>query len=218
MQSRVQWLWDIESDSLTAFMYPGGGGSETRVPIPGEGQFIEYESDDQLAPLARKLADAAADRVRYFRDVFPSVDAAAKVLAKCEGVDWDIEAGVAFGLTGDYKSARQRFDHYLEWDESDDGQAWRGEWMDARADRVRALSACVDDTAHFKAKIAEDSRARRSSRSRCQDGQPPGFSASSVWGISARFRLQIEMIRAMNRVLAPHRLSLRYAKIRRARQ
>jgi len=30
--------------------------------------------------------------------------------------------------------------------------------------------------------------------SRCQDGQPLGFSASSVWGISARFRLQIEMI------------------------
>ncbi|HKY12492.1 MAG TPA: hypothetical protein VJL85_04035 [Gaiellaceae bacterium] len=157
----VQWLWDIEWDSLDAFMYPGGGGYETRVLIPGEGQFIAYESDDQFAPLALKIANAAADRARYFRDLFPSVDAAARVLAQCEGVDWDIEAGVASGLTGDYKSARQRFDHYLEWDESKDGQAWRGEWMDARADRVRALRACVDDTERFSAMIAEDIRTVR---------------------------------------------------------
>jgi hypothetical protein len=157
----VQWLWDIEWDSLDAFMYPGSGGYETRVPIPGEGQFIAYESDDQFAPLALKIANTAADRARYFRDLFPSVDAAARVLAQCEGVDWDIEAGVASGLTGDYKPARQRFDHYLEWDESKDGQAWRGEWMDARADRVRALRACVDDTERFRAMIAEDIRTVR---------------------------------------------------------
>jgi hypothetical protein len=43
----------------------------------------------------------------------------------------------------------------------------------------------------------------------CPDGQVVGtvnveFSASSPWGIDTRFRLQIGMIRAVNRVLAPH--------------
>jgi 16S rRNA C1402 N4-methylase RsmH len=142
-------------------MYPGGGGHDTRVLIPGEGQFIEYESDEQFAPLALKIARAAEKRARYFRDLFPSIDAAAKVLAECEGVDWDIEAGVASGLIGDCERAHKRFEHYLQWDESEDGQAYRGEWMDARADRVRALTAEVDDTERFRAMIAEDIRTVR---------------------------------------------------------
>jgi hypothetical protein len=157
----VQWLWDIEWDSLSAFMYPGGGGYDTRVTIPGEGQFIQYESDEQFAPLALKIAKAAAKRARYFRDLFPSIDAAANVLAEREGVDWDIEAGVASGLIGDYERAHQRFDHYLQWDESEDGQAYRGEWMDARADRVRALRTDVEDTERFRTMIVEDIRTVR---------------------------------------------------------
>jgi hypothetical protein len=43
-------------------------------------------------------------------------------------------------------------------------------------------------------------------RAELSDGQPLGFSASSVWDLSTRFRLQIRMIlRCVNSVLAPHR-------------
>jgi hypothetical protein len=83
------------------------------------------------------------------------------------------EATVPSGLTGDYESARRRFDHYLQWDESEDGQAWRGEWMDARADRVRALRACVDDAARFKGMIAEDIRTVRTAAKLDPDVQLP---------------------------------------------
>jgi hypothetical protein len=155
----VQWLWDTAWDSLAAFMYPED--FYVRVEIPGAGQFTEYESDEQFAPLALKIAKVAAKRASQLRELFPNVQAAAKELAKSKSVDWDIDAGIAAGLIGDHRSAGRRFDHYLAYDASEKGQKWRSATDDIRSERVRALRACVDDTERFKARILDDIRAVR---------------------------------------------------------
>jgi hypothetical protein len=155
----VQWLWDTVWDDLGAFMYSEG----LRVPIVGRREFVEYESDEQFAPLAGKLAEAAAERTLHFRELFPSVQAAAKLLAKSHEVNDDHHAGIALGLVGDRRSARERFERYLAWDESEEGRRWRGEWDDARADRMRALLQRVDDREAFRAMVAEGIRGVRAS-------------------------------------------------------
>jgi hypothetical protein len=89
----VNWLWDPK-DYL---VFDLGG----RVDLPGEGEYVEYESDEQFAPLVRKLAVLAAERVRYYRDVLPTVAAAASVLERAEPDDLlqAVDAGIALGLT-----------------------------------------------------------------------------------------------------------------------
>jgi hypothetical protein len=159
LNAGVQWLWDTVWDSLAAFMYPES--FYVRVEIPGEGQFIDYESDEQFEPLAVKIAKLAAKRARHFRELFPNARAAAKVLGKSKSVDWDVDAGIAAGLIGDYRSARRRFDHYLAYDASEEGQRWRSKVDEVRAERVRTLRACVDDTERFRTRIVADVRAVR---------------------------------------------------------
>jgi hypothetical protein len=155
----VQWLWDVHWRSLSAFMYPDS--YHVRVPIPGEGDLIKYESDEQFAPLVDKMVDMAAKRARYFRKLFPNVEAAAKVLAKCEEIARKIDAGIALGLIGDREGARQRFDQFLDYDQSDEAQEYRGDWQDERAERVRGLRASVNNTKRFRAMIADDIRSVR---------------------------------------------------------
>jgi hypothetical protein len=86
----VQWLWDVQQDVLGAFMYSGGCHGDPRVIPPDLGQFVP-----QFAPLARRLAEAAADRVISLRRLLPSVSAAAGRLLRCDRPDFDVDAGIA---------------------------------------------------------------------------------------------------------------------------
>jgi hypothetical protein len=150
----VQWLWDIQDGSdviLGVYHYPHDHDISA-------GGFIEYQSDEQFTPLVVKMVQKASRRALDHRKLFPTVDAAARVLGKRKGVDWDIDAGIAHGLVGEQEKARRRFQHYIDWDESEDGQAWRGEWMDARAERVRMLLELVGRTQDFRRLIAANIR------------------------------------------------------------
>lgn len=154
----AQWLWDTEWDTLSAFMYPGD--REIRVEIPGEGQLILYQSDQQFAPLARMMVDAVAKRVVQLAEL-PDIAAAARLLSQSSYEDKGIDAGIALGLVGDSRQARGTFERYLEWDRSEETQRWRGEWMDARAERVRVLLSAVADTERFRTLIRTDIRTVR---------------------------------------------------------
>ena len=167
----VQWLWDTHWDTLAAFMYPDS--YEVRVPIPGEGQLLKYMSDEQFATLVEKMVDRAAERAADFRKLFCDVEAAAKVLAACEQVERKVDAGIALGLVGDREGARQRFDQFLEYDASEEAQEYRGDWEDARADRVRELRAQVNHTKRFRALIAEDIRGVRAAAKLDPDASLP---------------------------------------------
>ena len=167
----VQWLWDVHWHSLSAFMYPDS--YHVRVPIPGEGQLIKYESDEQFVPLVEKMVGAAAKRAAHFRKLFASLEGAAKVLADCEEIERKVDAGIALGLVGERKAARRRFDQFLDYDESDEAQEYRGDWEDARADRVRRLRARVNNTKRFRALIAEDIRSVRAAAKLYPDAALP---------------------------------------------
>ena len=82
-----------------------------RVAVPGAAEYIEYVSDEQFAPLARELALVAAERVRHYRDVLPTVAAAASVLMRAgpDALLDAVNAGIAFGLADDPAAARMMF-------------------------------------------------------------------------------------------------------------
>ena len=69
----VNWLWDPKDHLSFDFGH--------RVDMPGEGEYIEHENEEQFSPLARKLAMVTAEQVRHYRDVFPTLEAAAAILS-----------------------------------------------------------------------------------------------------------------------------------------
>jgi hypothetical protein len=103
----VNWLWDPKDYLSFDFGH--------RIDIPGEGQYIEYENEEQFSPLARKLAMVAAEQVRHYRDVFPTLEAAAATLRRTEPDDVlrSLDAGIALGLAGDGTAARSMFSRYV---------------------------------------------------------------------------------------------------------
>jgi hypothetical protein len=130
----VNWLWDPKDYLSFDFGH--------RIDIPGEGQYIEYENEEQFSPLARKLAMVAAEQVRHYRDVFPTLEAAAATLRRTEPDDVlrSLDAGIALGLAGDGTAARSMFSRYVGWFKSDEESEWRTEVDEVRYHRARQLS------------------------------------------------------------------------------
>lgn len=151
----VNWLWNPEDYLSFDFGH--------RVDIPGEGEYIEYEDDEQFSPLARKLAMVAAEQVRHYRDLFPTVEAAAATLKRAEPDDLlrSLDAGIALGLVGHGTAARTMFGLFVGWFESDEESEWRTEVDEERYHRARQLSDLVADSRAFSELIGEDVRKAR---------------------------------------------------------
>ena len=132
----VNWFWNVKDWHSFDFGY--------RVDEPGKGQmFFEYESDDQFAPLAHKLAMVAAERVTHHRQLFPTLDAAAATLQGAAGnsLERALDAGVACGLVGEADAAAAMFGRYIKWFESGEEAEWRSNEDEPLYQRARRLRA-----------------------------------------------------------------------------
>jgi hypothetical protein len=121
-------------------------------------EFHPFEDASQFEPLARALAQRAADEARALRARLPDVAAAATVLAAAaEGDDgWPAwHAAIALGLAGRRREAAMMFDRVIALD--DDRDFWR------RAQReAERLQPMLDDEESFRAEIeARIDRRRR---------------------------------------------------------
>ena len=153
----VQWLWDTRSTSLSAFMYGGENGRDTRLQLPSGGEFIEYESEAQFGPLAWAMVEEAAERATYFRDLLSGVESAAAAFRADDDPGLDLDAGIALALVGDAARSRSRFESCLVWDaRAAPDMGPPPPWQHERAARVRTLLGLVDDLAAFRANIAQD--------------------------------------------------------------
>ena len=146
----VDWLWNVKD--WVSFDFGD------RVDLPSGGEFVEYESDEQFAPLARKLATLAAEHVRRYRELFATIEAAAETLRRVDGDDLErsLDAGVALGLVGDACSAAAMFERYLRWFESGEEAEWRSSDEDVVYNRVWALRDLVADVSAFRDRIRAD--------------------------------------------------------------
>lgn len=152
----VQWLWDTAWTSLGAFMYAGLCTPDVRVSLPGHGEFVEYETDEQFAPLATILVTAAAKRVQHFRGHLPSIGAAASGLDKLRHPGRGLDAGIALALAGEAKAARERLAGYLAWHQSEADPEQSIDWQETEAERARSLLDLVDDLASFREQLRND--------------------------------------------------------------
>ena len=130
----VNWLWNPKD--YLSFNYGH------RVHFDDGSQYVEYESDEQFAPLAEKLATAAAEKVLHYRQLFPTVAASAAVLSLGERA-W-IHAAIALGLNRDSQEARVMFARHIEQRPGGD------------SDRARSLNGLLDDSESFGNQIRED--------------------------------------------------------------
>ncbi len=152
----VDWLW-TPKDYLS---FDFGG----RVDVPGGGEFLEYESEEQFAPLARKLAGAAAEQMLHYRELFPTIEATAATLRKRDpeqSLLESLDTGIALGLVGDDKGARRMFARSIDYFESGEESEWRTDNDQALYDRVRSLSEVVHDRARFRRRIRDDVKQAR---------------------------------------------------------
>ena len=151
----VDWLWNPKS--YPSFDYGG------RVHFDLEGaqnaQYIEYESDEQFAPLAARLASIAAEEVRRYRDTFATINSTATALEN-GGRAW-FNTAIALGLTGDSTGARTMFSRHISQFEEGDVQ-WRTPASTRRSERAIALREMVQDNDVFCDAIRNDVRTARS--------------------------------------------------------
>jgi hypothetical protein len=147
----VNWLWNIKDWLSFDFGH--------RVGKPGEGEtFIEYESDDQFAPLARKLTMAAAEQVVHYRQLFPTVEAAVATLSGTapDNLERSLDAGVALGLVGESDAAAAMFDRYIRWFKSGEEAEWRSDDDEPLYERATMLRDLAGDTSAFRDRIRAD--------------------------------------------------------------
>jgi hypothetical protein len=152
----VNWLWNVKDWLSFDCGY--------RVDAPGKGEiFFEYDSDEQFAPLARELAKVAAERVTHYRQLFPTLDAAATTLkgARADNLERSVDAGVALGLVGEANAAAAMFDRYISWFESGEEAEWRSDDDEPVYERALTLRALAPDTSAFRDQIRADVRETR---------------------------------------------------------
>jgi hypothetical protein len=153
----VHWLWNP-----THYLSLDYGNRV--MDLDGDGQYVEYESDEQFRPLALKLAEVAADQVRGYRERFLDVVSAAAVLADADQGRRDglvptsdvlrwIDAGIALGVDGQSAAAEAEFRRYLDWYESRDDPE---DYEAVRYSRVRELKGLASDTEAFRGCIHSD--------------------------------------------------------------
>jgi hypothetical protein len=127
----VQWLW-VETDT---FGFDFGG----RLA-----EFVEYQSDDQFAPAALRLARSGADEARQLDQTFSSLEVTAEVLLNevrnrpMQGPGhpgWmAYHAGVAAGLVGRTQDAEEMFGRVLK------DTRLSGSMLHSAAERVARLA------------------------------------------------------------------------------
>jgi hypothetical protein len=133
-----------------------------RVDVPGAGSFIEFESEEQFAPLARSMAVTAAEEVCRYRALFPTAEATAEVLRQANlNLLQSLDAAIILGLAGDTKGARALFGRYITYHESGAEREWRTDWDNQRYERARALSTLLDDESRFRDRVKDEVRAAR---------------------------------------------------------
>jgi hypothetical protein len=94
------WLWDEQGHHVRF---------DVGHRVDGAG-FIEYESDEQFAPEARRFSALAADEVRRLRATLRDLDSAITWLRDHSegGQGWpDYNLGIALGLAGEHAEAAQ---------------------------------------------------------------------------------------------------------------
>lgn len=173
----VHWLWNPKHYLSLDF------GNRV-MDLDGDGQYVEYESDEQFGPLALKLAEIATDQVRGYREQFPDVVSAAAVLAEAdqggrhglvptsEVLRW-IDAGIALGVAGQTAASEAEFGRYLDWYESRDDPE---DYEAARCGRVRELKGLASDTGAFRGRI--HATWRRAGH--CSSWSPPSCRSSQA--------------------------------------
>ncbi|WP_157469532.1 hypothetical protein [Gemmata sp. SH-PL17] len=146
----AMWLW-CEKDYLS-FDYKSSPGYDSQ---PND--FIAFENEEQFTPLAEKLALRAADEVRHYRSLFPSVHSAAQHLAAKSPMGfWDaFHAGVACGLAGDAVQANHFFAKVAETKEQRD-------WIQVAVALAQEHCRALEDLAGFRHRIEASIRRARS--------------------------------------------------------
>jgi hypothetical protein len=130
-------------------------GGRARLPIGRHGtDYVEFEDEEQFAPLARALVAAAVEKAMEYRSLFQTPRAAASYLASSAGND-DVHtlahAGIAYGWTGDVARARPQFNRLLKsLSRPDPG------WETELRDRAAKLAALLDDPPAFQRRIEHD--------------------------------------------------------------
>jgi hypothetical protein len=134
-----------------------------RVELGNHGRsndYVEYESDQQFAPLADLLARRAAERLAELRQLFSSFDAASSALSDEPGFIARIDAGIAFGLIGNSEAARAQFAQYLDRPASE----YSTTADDKLRERTEHLWELVADPVAFRKRIAADVKDERSAK------------------------------------------------------
>lgn len=121
--------------------------------------FIEYESDEQFAPLARRFAEMALERVNELRRRLPDLAAATDhLLGEACGSNWPtFDAGVALALSDRRDDATKMFTRITA---TGDDPDW---WLQAvdRAERYAGLLSSESGTRELKREISDAVRAFR---------------------------------------------------------
>jgi len=112
-------------------------------------EFVEYQTDEQFAPEARRLVTIAVDKVREYRTLFPILASVPMVLQqqRFKIFPRDYHIAVAYGLLGQIREARIFFDRACIKGPSLD-------WHVAENNYIGQLDAVLDDTVAFRAAVS----------------------------------------------------------------
>jgi hypothetical protein len=141
------------------FLEPWGGEAAHRL-----GNYIEFESVEQFAPLIENAAQLAAGEVVALRAKFHTLADIHRFFAG--NLSWSgnlYRAAITAGLIGDLALARQLFARIMELDPNKNSTLLRD-----RQAECAALATLLDDTQAFRSAIREKIDIRRRSR-----GFPP---------------------------------------------
>jgi hypothetical protein len=158
----ANWLWNVKTHLSFDVSAESDGYTSGRVRVPGHGEFVSYEDDDQFAPLAQQLAALAADQVRRLRARFVTISAAAESLRNASpgNLLGALNAGIALGLLGDAQAAEQMFQRFVDWYQTGD-RVSHSDTNRSRVERAVDLQGLLPDPARFVARIRADIAAGR---------------------------------------------------------
>lgn len=102
-----RWSKTVSLTNAAHWLWLGAGFMSFNVSVPSQ-LYAEFETEEQFAEAARKIAQAARDNARLIDDRFPSFDTVAEfVVERAESSPdrmgpswWGYEAGIAAGLLG----------------------------------------------------------------------------------------------------------------------
>jgi hypothetical protein len=151
----AHWLWHPEPALGVHFggrLRPSTGLLRRQRGV----EFFEFHSVDQFAPVARRLATVAADKVREYRASFPTLASVPAVLQnqRDELFPQDYNIAVAYGLLGQPLAARAFFDRARIKNPSLD-------WHMAENEGIDQLCGVLDDTVAFRCRVSHIIDAQR---------------------------------------------------------